>query len=259
MKKEHTHGYIYVLTCLVTMREYVGQAVCWKTRWKQHCGAAKAGSACAIHRAIKKYPGQFALTIVRRCSIGDLNRWEEYYIDKFDTLMPNGYNMTEGGDGVRGQRFSKKTLALRSMQMLAYYQSEAGRARILRTTELTHARHADPKEHARLKSSVGWKHAKAARRKIAEAAKAQWDDPSRRAVIVASLQNRKPLSTAVRARIANALIGKVHSAETKAKMAKTQQTRYADPAARERHSAGIRAWWKIRKENLQRCDSSAGK
>jgi len=108
--KIHRFGYIYVLTCLITMDEYVGQAQCWKVRWKGHCKACKAGVPKPLYNAMRKYGIEnFAITIVRRCTLEDLNYWEDYYVEKFCTLCPGGYNLTEGGDGVRGLVFSPES------------------------------------------------------------------------------------------------------------------------------------------------------
>lgn len=44
---------------------------------------------------------KFHIEIVEECSEEELNEKEIYYIKKFNSLSPNGYNMTAGGDGVR--------------------------------------------------------------------------------------------------------------------------------------------------------------
>ena len=36
----------------------------------------------------------------------DLDNLEDYYIELKDTLYPNGYNLTKGGGGIRGYRFT---------------------------------------------------------------------------------------------------------------------------------------------------------
>lgn len=99
-QSKFTHGYVYVLTNLITQDEYVGKSQRWRTRWKNHIKAAKDGGANVLYRAMRKYGVEnFAITIIRRCTLEDLDRWEVYYIEKFVTLLPFGYNMTEGGDG----------------------------------------------------------------------------------------------------------------------------------------------------------------
>jgi group I intron endonuclease len=127
MKKKATHGYVYVLTCLITMKEYVGQASCWKTRWKNHCNSANKGCLFLLHAAMRKHGIEnFAITIVRRCYSEELNYWEEYYIEEFDTLGPQGYNMTIGGDGVRGAVRSEATTARHKASMIKFYEDNPG-------------------------------------------------------------------------------------------------------------------------------------
>lgn len=119
MKTEY--GYIYVLTCLITMKEYVGQAKCWKKRWKRHCADARGDSLFAIHCAIRTYGKEnFALTILRRCPIEEMDYWEEYYVEKHDTLAPDGYNLTTGGDGSKA---SEDTRIRLSNALKAYWGS----------------------------------------------------------------------------------------------------------------------------------------
>ena len=51
----------------------------------------------AIHKAFLKYGLEnFEFTIIGWFE--DYNEKERYYIKELDTLFPNGYNLTEGGD-----------------------------------------------------------------------------------------------------------------------------------------------------------------
>lgn len=104
------HSYVYVIINLVTSKEYVGQSIRPNFRWKSHFHSARNGGELALHRAIRKYgEHNFAVSIIRKCTEGDVNHWEEYYIEKFDTMIPSGYNMTYGGDGVYGSKFSPES------------------------------------------------------------------------------------------------------------------------------------------------------
>jgi group I intron endonuclease len=110
------------------MKEYVGQTKCWKRRWSMHCQSSRAKiTPCAIHKAMKAYGIEnFAITVVRRCYIEELNYWEEYYVEKFDTLMPAGYNMTLGGDNVRGVLRSKVTITKHKLAINKFYTDNPG-------------------------------------------------------------------------------------------------------------------------------------
>lgn len=52
-----------------------------------------------MSRAIRKYGKEsFNRTILEECPIEQLNEREKYYIAKYNTISPNGYNLTAGGD-----------------------------------------------------------------------------------------------------------------------------------------------------------------
>lgn len=55
-----------------------------------------------VSNAIKKYKkDNFIILIIHKenCNNDELNNLEKYYINYFNTITPNGYNMTKGGDG----------------------------------------------------------------------------------------------------------------------------------------------------------------
>src|ERR1700758_973411 len=78
-------------------------------RWNAHI---KGWSNCdAINSALEKYGAkEFDFEII--CQSKDtkylLREMEPYFIKKYDSFGPNGYNMTEGGEGVLGYRHSEK-------------------------------------------------------------------------------------------------------------------------------------------------------
>jgi hypothetical protein len=51
-----------------------------------------------LNNAIRKYGKEkFTLKIVESCDISILDDREQYYINEYNTLYPNGYNLTKGG------------------------------------------------------------------------------------------------------------------------------------------------------------------
>lgn len=54
----------------------------------------------AIGRAIKKHGWEaFDAKVVQQCStMGELNEAERFWIDRYDSLAPHGYNIREGGE-----------------------------------------------------------------------------------------------------------------------------------------------------------------
>jgi len=56
-----------------------------------------------IYNAIKKYGKKaFKRYIIEYCEPEEMLEREQYYINLWDTLSPNGYNLTKGGEGTLG-------------------------------------------------------------------------------------------------------------------------------------------------------------
>ena len=94
---------IYKWTNKINNKAYIGQSIDIENRSKKHIAAAfypKSNTYnTAFHQALRKYsPEQFDFEILCICKKEELNDLEQYYIKKFNTLVPNGYNMTTGGE-----------------------------------------------------------------------------------------------------------------------------------------------------------------
>ena len=91
-------GYIYKITNKTNKKCYIGQTRQQDvaTRWKEH---RKKKNGCPIlKKAIEKYGlKNFTFEIVIICFDDDLDKFEIEYIKKFNSLKPNGYNVSEGG------------------------------------------------------------------------------------------------------------------------------------------------------------------
>jgi len=105
-------GEIYLVKCTKTNLYYVGQAKKYigedlqkwggKSRYNQHFNNAYKPNTgvynCEFHKAIREHKKEsFTLEILCTCHKNELNDLEKFYIKKYNTLHPNGYNMTEGG------------------------------------------------------------------------------------------------------------------------------------------------------------------
>lgn len=91
------YGVIYLITCLVTGMKYVGQTTrSVELRFKEH---AKTDSY--IGNAIRAHGAEnFTVVILKECySKEELDHWEMHFIKSHNTMVPCGYNMTEGGEG----------------------------------------------------------------------------------------------------------------------------------------------------------------
>lgn len=92
---------VYLVTCSVTGKAYVGQTKSRLAhRWAQHINTAKKRrrGSTYLHRAILQY-GAHGFTveeISRHATLGDANRSEREVIIARGTLAPNGFNIQEG-------------------------------------------------------------------------------------------------------------------------------------------------------------------
>ena len=84
---------IYKITNLINNKVYIGQSQDIETRWQTHC---RPSSCSVIANAIRKYgKNNFSFEILEKCSIDDLDDREEYYMHKYNSIVPNGYNIEE--------------------------------------------------------------------------------------------------------------------------------------------------------------------
>lgn len=89
---------IYKITNKTNGNSYIGQTIrTIEERWTEHC--KKTSDCSAIANAIQKYGKEnFDIEIIcSALSIEELNKKEQYFIKEFNTLKPNGYNLTTGG------------------------------------------------------------------------------------------------------------------------------------------------------------------
>ena len=78
-------------------------------RFKRHARNKKS----LIGRTIRTHGADnFVSVILKECdSQKELDRWEKHFIKSYDSMFPNGYNFTEGGDGVVGYSPTAEVLA----------------------------------------------------------------------------------------------------------------------------------------------------
>jgi len=100
-------GCIYRLTNTINGRKYIGKTVNFYKRMSKH---KHDKGKCYIHRAIRKYGwNTFKVEkIIDNVPEEDLNNLEISYIAVENTKSPNGYNLTDGGEGVSGRRHTEE-------------------------------------------------------------------------------------------------------------------------------------------------------
>jgi group I intron endonuclease len=93
--------YIYLVKNQQDKIVYVGQQIGTKSIDKYK------GSGLLLNRAYKKYGDDyFKREIIEYCNIHELNSKEELYIKQYNTKFPHGYNLTEGGEGMKGYKYN---------------------------------------------------------------------------------------------------------------------------------------------------------
>lgn len=91
-------GVIYKITNTLNGKGYVGQ-----TRQKLNRrinGHKNSNKKYGVDAAISKYSWEnFTVEIIEECPVEQLNEREIFWIAEFNSKVPNGYNLTDGGDG----------------------------------------------------------------------------------------------------------------------------------------------------------------
>ncbi len=198
---------IYLRTNLVNGKQYVGQTINFEKRenaWlykKRYAGEA-------INNARKKYGTEnFKAEILRECETQDeLNKWEMYYIDKLNTVSPNGYNLTDGGGGRVHSKISEETRQKMSVSHSGSKNAMYGK---------THTKEARIKiKNARL-GKKGHPCSEETKRIMSEKMKGA-NNPN----------FGKPLSNDVKEKMRQKLVGRVFSEETLKRMSEAAKERW---------------------------------
>ena len=114
-------GCVYLARNRVNGKQYVGKtSKTLSRRRKHHECLARGKSSHYFHCALRKYGYENFewLTLATSEDSNELHSLEQEYISLFNTLAPNGYNLTKGGDGTPGWHHSSETKAKQSASQL---------------------------------------------------------------------------------------------------------------------------------------------
>lgn len=101
MSEEKFLGYVYLITCNLNGKFYVGITNSPSKRWNKHVYDTKHNSPCVIHRAMRKYGlDNFSVSKIKQTSSKEeLLELEQFYIKNLKShVSMGGYNETFGGE-----------------------------------------------------------------------------------------------------------------------------------------------------------------
>jgi GIY-YIG catalytic domain/NUMOD3 motif len=214
-------GTIYILRNKINDKCYVGQTINFKERFRQH-----QHSNSIVGRAICKYgSGNFEKLLLENVPEKEMNYWEIHYIEECNSVFPNGYNLTYGGEG--GKK-TKEWKELMSKLMTGKHPSEETRIKIREGHKGQIAWNKGiplDKEHSRILHEsnkgntyrLGISHTEETKRKISVANKGKTSP--RKGVIMTEEQKLK---------ISKALLGNVVKDETKKKISEGLKKAYKE-------------------------------
>lgn len=97
-------GYIYKITNNINNKVYIGQTIKERPtdRFSQHCYLARHSeqekSISYLYQAMTKYGvDNFIFEVIENIENDKLNEREQYWIAQYNSLVPQGYNLTIGG------------------------------------------------------------------------------------------------------------------------------------------------------------------
>ena len=89
---------IYIIKNRINGKVYIGQSVNAGERFIGHCKKSSADSGSLISKAIQKYGANNFWYEVLESQIPNYNEREKYWIAKYNSVQPNGYNIQSGGE-----------------------------------------------------------------------------------------------------------------------------------------------------------------
>lgn len=103
---------IYLITNLENGKRYIGQTIMsTRRRWNKHKSNSRCNVNCSpvLEKAIKKYGEEkFTCETLLICSLEQLDFYETRFIEVYDSIVPNGYNLQAGGQASRNHHESTK-------------------------------------------------------------------------------------------------------------------------------------------------------
>ena len=203
-------GYIYLITDTINGKQYVGQHHYDK---EGELDPNYHGSGVIIKNIYKKRPETLKEEYIKTCySDSEMNDDEKYYIKLYKTLWPNGYNLSEGGDGVIPCEETKKKI---SESLKGKILSEEVRKKI--SESLKGKQFSEATRRKLSEKNKGKHHSEESRRKMSESRRGEnnphygkkMTEETKKKLLATHLG--KPLSDETKEKIRNSCINKCGS------------------------------------------------
>ena len=225
-------GYIYLITDTTNGMKYTGKH---HYHIEGQLDPNYHGSGVIIKNIYKKRPETLKEEYIKTCySEEELCSDEQYYIEVFDTLWPNGYNLTKGGDGGeipceeirkkiskahKGKHLSDETKKKMSESRKGKHFSDETKKKLSESRKGKHLSDETKKKLSELNKGrpsgmLGKKHSKESKKKISESLKGK---PAHNKGIPMNEETKRKLSESLKGRIVWNK-GKHLSDETKKKL-----------------------------------------
>lgn len=97
-------GYIYMIRNKINNNIYIGQSKQndIEIRWRDHKRRINTNGCPYLYAAFRKYGIEnFDFLLICICFDEACNELEKYYIKKYNSLVPNGYNLDNGGNTLK--------------------------------------------------------------------------------------------------------------------------------------------------------------
>jgi len=228
-------GYIYQIRNTVNNKKYIGETnQDPEKRWKEHMYTIKQGKNCCpmLAKAVNKYGlDKFEFKVLIICFDEDRLHYEKQYIEKLNTIVPNGYNVAKGGYG--GGAFIGKKHTEETKQRLR---------------EINRVRYAELSDETKQKI-INSTRTPEALEKQREAMKRVYAKPSQK-------RNRNKLSEETKQKISKSIKGKQHTDKTKQKIreAALKRTYEAHTSEYKKHHSEVMT--KIRGKKVYQYDDN---
>ena len=234
--------FLYCIRNKINGKEYIG--ITTKSvngRFLCHIKEAKYRGRNVLHKALRKY-GAAAFDVsalVEHDSWKVLQQLERNAISEHGTLVPNGYNMTEGGEGTLGYTMPIEARRKISVALKVRLQNNpAAKARALKNLERTPERRAALAEHMQnLWKDDQWRAARKPARKARP-----WSEAARKR------QSAKMSSPDISSGISRRITTRWENPTSRATLIGGLRKAWADPEIRAKRIAAMKAAAAARKQ-----------